>query len=123
MTDAIAVAAGLSHTLALKRDTTVVAWGLDGTRIPGLTNVVAVAVGDSHDLAIANLRPSFAVHPTSQVVYAGMPVTFNVAVRATPTATLQWHFNGEELPNASNVPLNFTDVRVDQTGFYLSSRK
>ena len=68
LTDAVAVAVGVYHSLALKQDGTVVAWGSneygqlgDGTQrterhipveVKGLTDVVAVAAGESHSLAI-----------------------------------------------------------------------
>ena len=56
LTNVIAVAAGATHSLALRADSTVAAWG-DGTYgqilVPlGLTNVVAVAAGDLHSLAL-----------------------------------------------------------------------
>jgi len=51
-----AIAAGTSHTAALKGDGTVVAWGWNrfGQSTPpdGLTGVVAVAVGDNHTVAL-----------------------------------------------------------------------
>lgn len=65
----IDVAAGWDHSLVVKSDGTVWAWGLneygqlgDGTRtdryspvqIPSLSNVVAVAAGSSHSLALKN---------------------------------------------------------------------
>jgi hypothetical protein len=53
-----AIAAGLNHTVALKRDGTVVAWGLNAswtTLPPGLSGVSAIAAGDFHTVAI---RPS-----------------------------------------------------------------
>jgi len=56
LTDVVAIAAGYSHSLALKRDGTVVRWGNDffgkGNVPLGLTNVVAIAAGDSHSLAL-----------------------------------------------------------------------
>ncbi len=56
LTDVIAVAGGMNHSLALKADKTVVAWGsnLKGQAPAnvGLTGVVAIAAGDSHSLAL-----------------------------------------------------------------------
>lgn len=65
----VAIAAGGAHSLALLSDGTVMAWGdnADGqlglgtadntphpapTKIPGLSNVVAIAAGDAHSLAV-----------------------------------------------------------------------
>lgn len=70
LADVVAVAAGWDHSLALTRDGTVFAWGDrahgqlgDGTRetgrpvatpqpVPGLTDIVAVAAGGRHSLAL-----------------------------------------------------------------------
>ena len=52
----VAVAAGQSHSLALRSDGTVVAWGSDlsgQTDVPeGLKDVVAIAAGDFYSLAL-----------------------------------------------------------------------
>ena len=52
----MAIAAGEYHSLALKADGTVVAWGDNGygqTTVPsGLSNVVAIAAGGYHSLAL-----------------------------------------------------------------------
>lgn len=57
LTNVIAIAAGGGHSLALKRDGTVVAWGVnseDQATVPaGLSNIVAIAAGSGHNLALA----------------------------------------------------------------------
>jgi alpha-tubulin suppressor-like RCC1 family protein len=54
--NAVAIAAGRDHSLALRADGTVVAWGRntsEQTNVPGfLTNVVAIAGGENHSLAL-----------------------------------------------------------------------
>jgi alpha-tubulin suppressor-like RCC1 family protein len=66
LTNAVSVAAGSWHSLALKADGTVVAWGgrdrwsqggwrasRNGTEVPqGLSNVVAIAAGEDYSLAL-----------------------------------------------------------------------
>ena len=54
--DVVSVAAGTSHTVALRSDGTVRAWGSDTygqTNVPaGLTNVIAIAAGANHTAAL-----------------------------------------------------------------------
>src|ERR1035438_1721185 len=54
--DVIAIAAGASHSLALKSHGTVVGWGDNyfgqSTVPPGLTGVTAIAAGGYHSLAL-----------------------------------------------------------------------
>jgi len=56
LTNATAISAGASHSLALKSDSTVVGWGANWNGqidIPGdLTNVIAIAAGAYHSLAL-----------------------------------------------------------------------
>ena len=68
LTDVVAIAAGQQHALAAKRDGTVWAWGLNGsgqlaestsvqrrttpTQITALTDVIDVAAGEAHSLAL-----------------------------------------------------------------------
>ncbi len=61
-TEIVAVAAGRFHSLALKSDGTVLAWGLDALEenknastpviVSGATNIVAIAAGGFHSLAL-----------------------------------------------------------------------
>ena len=54
VTNAVAVSAGAQHSLVLRRDGTVVAWGAaDQTDLPpGLADVVAIAAGSDHSMAL-----------------------------------------------------------------------
>src|SRR5207248_4277973 len=53
LSNAVAVAAGNSHSLALRADGTVVLWGVYGSDgRSAATNVVAVAAGFAHSLAL-----------------------------------------------------------------------
>lgn len=56
LTDVAAVAGGTSHSLALKKDGTVVAWGDNSqgqTNVPSnLSGVIAIAAGDGYSLAL-----------------------------------------------------------------------
>ena len=56
LTGVIAIAAGYAHSLALKSDGTVVAWGSNDygqSNVPaGLTGVTAIAGGYGHSLAL-----------------------------------------------------------------------
>lgn len=56
LTNAVAIAAGSFHSMALRSDGTVVAWGENGsgqTNVPsGLSNVLAIAAGSIHSIAL-----------------------------------------------------------------------
>jgi hypothetical protein len=56
LTNVLAIAAGINHSMALKADGTVVVWGdntYDETNVPaGLSNVVSIAAGGAHCLAL-----------------------------------------------------------------------
>jgi len=62
----VAIATGDYHSLALKSDGTVVAWGenLNGqcNIPPGLGNVVAIAAHGSHSMVLTGASPNASVH-------------------------------------------------------------
>jgi hypothetical protein len=93
------IAAGYAHSLALKGDGTVVAWGCDAPfdvaqcNVPiGLSGVTAISAGDFHSLALAELidqtitfgpianrtwgDPGFIPSATAS---SGLPVSFSVS--------------------------------------------
>jgi hypothetical protein len=95
LTNVTAIAAGDSHSLALKQDGTVWAWGYNGdgelgngtysnsnlpVQVSGLTGVTAIAGGDGHSLAIYPL--------VANEIAPGL--TFNTALKWTDKNTQTW---------------------------------
>lgn len=70
LTNVIAIAAGWSHSLALRRDGTVIGWGdntYGQTNVPAaLTNVVALAAKDGRSMAITAELEIFAIAKVEQ---------------------------------------------------------
>ena len=126
LTNIIAISDGWYQSLALKRDGTVMVWGYNAwgqTNIPaGLGDVVNIASGYSHCLAVVNNNFPFLPLITSQPIgfsyVAGMTANFNVMADGTSPLNYQWQFNGTNLDLATNVTLTLTNVTVDQAGVY-----
>lgn len=106
LTGAIAVASGGWFTngfnLAARADSTVVGWGDNGfgqISIPsGLTNVMALAAGWQHSLALVRVAsPHLKSQPRSQTVLIGDRVSFQVEAGGAPELTYQWRHNGQPL--------------------------
>ncbi|HWV98768.1 MAG TPA: immunoglobulin domain-containing protein [Candidatus Acidoferrum sp.] len=123
LSNVVAIAAGSTVSLALKADGTVVVWGdstsADGINPFGLTNVTAIASGGGSNLVLNNGTPSLSAWPTNQAVYTGMPAAFNAAVVPGPVpVSLQWQFNGTNLPGANGSSLSLTNVQMMDAGTY-----
>jgi Tol biopolymer transport system component/alpha-tubulin suppressor-like RCC1 family protein len=131
LTNAVAVAAGASHSLALKADGTVVAWGdswYGETEVPSdLTNGVAIAAGDDFSLA---LRSDGTVVgwgfdddgeidvpvDLANVVAIAAGDSFSLALKADGTV-VAW---GEDSYGQTNVPSDLTNVVAVAGGWYHS---
>ncbi len=119
-TNVIAVAAGDSHSLALKGDGTVIAWGQTGlTNVPaGLSNVVAVAAGVGQSLALKNdgtlvawgvpRSPSYTNIPPglSNIVAIACGDEHNLVLKADGTV-FAW---GANYSGQTNVPAGLSNV-------------
>ncbi|KUL55483.1 hypothetical protein ADL22_00915 [Streptomyces sp. NRRL F-4489] len=111
--DAVGVAAGQAHSLAVRKDGTVVAWGSNIRKQcevpPGLRGVVRVAAGAEHSLALkkdgtvvawgANgAGQSTVPDDVSEVVQVAAGVGHSVALRANGTVE-QWGAEAGTVPD------------------------
>jgi hypothetical protein len=123
LSNVVAVAAGGFHSLALLKNSTVVAWGDNAygeTNIPiGLSNVVAIAAGTYHSLALKsdgtvmawganNANQTNVPVDLSNVVAiaaGGLGVDgFNLALQSSGSV-VEWGYNGQ-----ASVPYGLSDV-------------
>ena len=115
--DVVAVAAGYEHSVALKRDGTVVSWGKTPPTPAGLNNVVAIAAGRYGTLALksdgtlvawgsANFGQLDVPAGLSGVVGMAMGDTHSVAVKQDGTVVV-W---GRSLNPKLNAPAGLSDV-------------
>ena len=119
----MAIAAGRYDSLALKSDGTMVAWGdnLYGqAETPaGLANVVSIAGGGFHTLALeSDGHPFITVQPLSQTVPAGTTVRVQAMAVGLPPLSYQWQRNGTNVAGETTSALTFTNLQCSDTGAY-----
>jgi uncharacterized delta-60 repeat protein len=127
LSNAVAIAAGDQHSLALRADGTVVAWGDNSfgqTDVPaGLTNAVAIAAGSDCSLALRadGTVVAWGANGVAQaVVPAGLTNAVaiaaggfhSLALRADGTV-VAWGYNGQ-----TNVPAGLTNAVAIAAGDY-----
>ena len=131
LTNATAIAAGYGDSLALKTDTTVVAWGFNSsgqTNVPpGLSNVVNVAAGAEHCLALKQ-DGTVVVWGYNYFGQTNIPAGLNnvraiaaggdhsLALRSNGTV-VAWGYNNS---GQTNVPAGLTNVAAVAVGYFHS---
>lgn len=124
LTNVVAIAAGgdpyndSSYSLALKQDNTVISWGSGEVVTPlgGMSNVIAIANGADHALAIRSgpRTPVITLQPTDQYQIGGGNVTFTAKGAGLYGVTYQWKTNGVNLAGATNATLTLSNVQAAQ---------
>ena len=108
--------------MALKSDRTVVVWGESDAMNPvaGLNNVVAIAGGANHALALRYGPPTpvLGLQPADQYQMAGGSTTFTAHGEGLGAVEYQWLFDGTNLTGATNATLTLTNVQAGQQGDY-----
>ena len=127
---AIAAAGGLNsggllataYSLALKSDGSVVAWGSDEAVDPvgGLSNVIAMAAGADHALAVRTGPPTpvITLEPVDEYQVQGSNVTFTARGAGLYGVAYQWQTNGVNLSGATQAALTLTNVQPAQLVSY-----
>ncbi len=121
------VDAGDYHSLALRADGTVVAWGwnADGQcDVPlDLPKAVAVSAGGFGSMALVDptqsgAPPTILAEPRSQTVAIGSTAHFSVATIGSGFLTFQWYFEETPIPGATARVLSIPSAQTSQSGAY-----
>ena len=128
LSNVVAIAAGGdptidgAYSLALKKDGTLVVWGDDDATAPfqGLTNVIGIAAGADHALAVRTgpRTPVISLEPEDQYQTTNGTVTFNSRAAGLYGVTYLWQTNDVNLPGATNATLIVSNVQPTQLGPY-----
>lgn len=129
LTNAVEIAAGGFHSLALRQDGTVVAWGDNNfgqTNVPaGLSNVIAVAAGYYHSIAL-QADGTITIWGDNEFGQTNVPAglsnvvaisgSYDVTMALTAGGTVfAWGNNGY---GQTNIPPGLSNVVAISAGFY-----
>ena len=122
VTNIVALAAGRHHILALRSDGAVIAWGDNSagqTNVPVLANAISVAAGGNQSLALVGPpQPRLGAVPNTLAAGEASAVSINFIGAGALPLSASWHFNGTNLPGATNLFWFLPDARVVDSGQY-----
>ncbi len=122
VTGVAALAARSLGVMALMTNGTVSTWGQDVPPPSGLTNVVAVAFGDTFAVALRSnpddVPAAITTQPTAQTAFLGTSATFSVGATGTPAPSYQWRKGGVALSGATSASYTISSVTSGSAGSY-----
>lgn len=123
LTNVVDIATSIDHSLALRADGSILAWGSDKygqTEVPeNLGYAAAISVGVDYDVAIVTGGfPTIARKPVNRTVAVGSVVQFNVGVVGHQPVAYQWVHNGTPIPDATGPSLLLKNVQLSDAGEY-----
>lgn len=124
LTNIVAIAAAANHSTLLRNDGTVVTLGAYNgqttlTAPADLANVIAIADGGDHDLALFGTRaPAFTVQPWNRAIAVTARTNILLAAKCAGVQPMsyQWLLNGTNLPGATSDSLILTNQPSPQFG-------
>ena len=118
-----------NNALAIKEDSTVVAWvwddegevstnlGLGNTS--GLTNILQISEGGEHSMALGVLLPpAITMQPINTIVNEGSGATFSITATGSAPLAYQWLYNGNNIFGATNSTYSIASAALANAGNY-----
>jgi hypothetical protein len=119
LANVVAVAAGTAHSLALRADGTVVAWGSNSGYVPpGLPRVFGFAANSQANFVLTGSGAFITEQPKGQTVAAGAATTLSLNPSALAKLTFQWRKDGVPIPGASASSLTLANPAPADAGYY-----
>ena len=123
LNNVVAIAAGYSHSTALRADGSLATWGTSyqgaASIPPDVRNVVQIAARGDNDLGLFGTRaPAVTIQPYDRSVFRGSNHTFIAKVAGVQPITYQWQYNGTNIPGATTDSLALANLQPLQSGAY-----
>ena len=119
MTNVVAISGGANTSVGIKTDGTVAA--LSGSAIgtpANLSNVISIAAGGNHALAIT-LAPALTLVPPATIsLHSGANTSLSVEVMSGSSFGTQWLFNGNLLSSGLEMAITVTNFDLTKAGSY-----